>query len=742
MDFLAKSNPVETLGEHTDRVCACLDVLLRIYGHLFTEKEKKLLRIACQYHDYGKIEKVFQEIVHGTHRRVEMPHGFLSGLFLWDDAANSDLLNDFSDAEKRALVTAIHYHHTRMDDKKPEDYKVYAQENLLENYKRFTGHEYNPGSFRYLRKRLFVNDMAATLKPPDEEAYLVYLLIKGILNKADYAASGHVEIEFESTERLTEKVVARFGNRLRPAQCFMRDHRNENIVVIAPTGSGKTEGAILWLNDAKSFYTLPLRVSAGAIYHRIYDVPAQDNPSGYGYQQAGLLHADSISEYIQSTDNESGQESDTQSDHRTLAEYRAVRSLAYPLTVTTVDQLFKFVFKAIGTEIFAATLKYSRVVIDEMQMYEPRILAMLIHGLKTISLLGGKFAIITATLPDFVRHKLEMERIPFVCCVFPGDERRHIVHLQSDEFADSFDLDAIGEAAKTQRVLVICNTVLRAQELKRQLPQARLLHSRFIKMERVKLEADIMAFQDNRKNPHSTGVWISTQLVEASLDIDFDVLHTELCTADSLLQRLGRCWRSRTYQLPGPNVFVYDHGPCGIYDPDIFKRSKNFLGQYEDRLFTEQEKLDYVNAVFDEKEIAESAYYKAFQKSWSVIQAISPTMYSQKEADRHFRDIQSINVIPDSVYETYRDEIEECSQVVNDRDVAIENRYLARQRLDRFTISIGRFSGDSKFVDRTTIPGTDICRTLAAYSSIDDTDGISPGGLGLLRQECDNDNMI
>ncbi|MBR5627592.1 MAG: CRISPR-associated helicase Cas3', partial [Thermoguttaceae bacterium] len=609
------------------------------------------LQIACKYHDYGKIERIFQEVVHGKRRRMEMPHGFLSGLFLYEDAQNDGLLKDFSDEEIRALYTAIHYHHTRDDNKNEVEYKAYASENLLENYRLFTGHEYKPGSFRYLRKRLFVNDPAATFKSIDEETYCIYLLIKGILNKADYAASGHIKIEEPATERLTEKITERFGEKLRPAQRFMRDHRNENIVVIAPTGSGKTEGALLWLDDAKGFYTLPLKVSADAIYHRIYDTPSKETLSGYGFKEVGLLHSDSISEYLQNKEGKSDQESEIQSDTRTLAEYRSVRSLAYPLTITTVDQLFKFVFKALGTEIFAATLKYSRVIIDEMQMYEPRILALLIYGLKIITLMGGKFAIITATLPDFVRSKLKQENIPFADEVFPSEERRHIVHLQSEEFADSFDLDAICEAAKTQRVLVICNTVRHAQELKRQLPYARLLHSRFIKKERARLESDIQDFQDNRKNPHSTGIWISTQLVEASLDIDFDVLHTELCTADSLLQRMGRCWRSRTYTSSRPNIFVYDHGPCGIYDKDIFNRSKEFLREYENRIFTESEKLAYVNAVFDEKEIAKSKYYKEFQDSWNIIRDSPPTMYSRKEADEHFRNIQSIHVIPDSVYE-------------------------------------------------------------------------------------------
>lgn len=56
---------------------------------------------------------------------------------------------------------------------------------------------------------------------------------------------------------------------LRPAQEYMKANSDKNVVMIAPTGSGKTEAALLWLNGDKGFYTLPLRVSANAIYERL-----------------------------------------------------------------------------------------------------------------------------------------------------------------------------------------------------------------------------------------------------------------------------------------------------------------------------------------------------------------------------------------------------------------------------------------------------------------------------------------
>ncbi len=76
---------------------------------------------------------------------------------------------------------------------------------------------------------------------------------------------------------------------LRPAQEYMKANSDKNVVMIAPTGSGKTEAALLWLNGDKGFYTLPLRVSANAIYERI--------KYKYEFENTAILHSNSLSYY-------------------------------------------------------------------------------------------------------------------------------------------------------------------------------------------------------------------------------------------------------------------------------------------------------------------------------------------------------------------------------------------------------------------------------------------------------------
>ena len=174
---------------------------------------------------------------------------------------------------------------------------------------------------------------------------------------------------------------------LKPAQSFMINNKDKNLVVVAPTGSGKTEAALLWLNGEKGFYTLPLKVSSNAIYNRVREK--------YSYEDVALLHSDSMAKYLKEY---------KQQEAGICEKYDRAKMLSQPLTVCTVDQLFKFVYRALGTEIFAATLKYSKLIIDEIQAYEPRVIATIVYGLSIIQKMGGKFAIITATFSPVLQH--------------------------------------------------------------------------------------------------------------------------------------------------------------------------------------------------------------------------------------------------------------------------------------------------------------------------------------------------
>lgn len=548
----------KTLKEHHKDIVTCAEMFFLEYGEYFTEKEKKLVVEACRIHDLGKVNLVFQAMIcpklaekfHIDVRKTsQIPHGFLSAVTISLDEFD-DLSELFSDKDFGPFITAVYYHHDREDHYNSPAIRKYAEKYYMKQIEEYLNRKIRKLNCSNLDDLLFRNNVYTGKYIPDSNAWKEYLLIKGLLNKFDYTVSAgyeNAESAIDLHEKKLVKNIEKFlnGKELRPAQKFMKMNRDKNLIVIAPTGSGKTEASLLWMNGEKSFYTLPLKVSSNAIYLRIKE--------NYEYKDVALLHSDAMAVYLREYNG-----------NEDIGEkYERSKMLSQPLTVCTVDQLFRFVYRALGTEIFAATLKYSKLVLDEIQAYEPRVIATIIYGLKMIQEMGGKFAIITATFPPVLKYFMEqyglVEGKQYIFKDFTGKEYqvekypRHKVEIRHSEM----NLDEIRLRGKNRKVLVICNTVSKAQKLYKKLEGENvwLLHSKYIRRDRAFLERKIMGFSESGES----GIWITTQIVEASLDIDFDILYTEMCTADSLLQRMGRCNRKGRYCPNEANIVVFDN---------------------------------------------------------------------------------------------------------------------------------------------------------------------------------------
>lgn len=694
----------KTLGEHEKEIVDCAISFFEMYGSYFTEKEKLLVKEACRVHDWGKANIVFQELVNAKNDRgldkvKQIPHGFLSAITI----SKLDFLamSDWFQAEDFApFITAIHYHHDREDCFEDSEIKEYCEKYYTEHIKQCLGRDkWKPiCSNRNKNSLLFRNNIYSNNYVPNKEKWNKYVLVKGLLNKFDYTVSaGYMEAELNSDLRRKELknnvqiTLNKYG--LRPAQKYMMENKDKNLVIVAPTGSGKTEAALLWLDGEKGFYTLPLKVSSNAIYDRI--------KNGYLYENVAILHSDSMSKYLEEyVDSEIG----------AYEVYEKARLLSAPLTVSTVDQLFKFVYKALGTEIFAATLKYSKVILDEIQAYSPRVIATIIYGLKTVAEMGGKFAIVTATFPPVLQYFIEkcglIEEKHYLFRDFSKESElhRHIIRIREDEF----DIEEILENGKQKKVLVICNTVTKAQEIYDELSVGEenvfLLHSRFIRRDRILLEKRIMDFSNE---DGAIGIWITTQIVEASLDIDFDLLYTEMCTADSLLQRMGRCNRKGKKEFKTANIIVHVNGngvgPKSVYDPFMYERSVSALKQYENVVFSEEMKTEYMNQVYKTEEINKSSYYKEIERYLQHFEVISPGEYNKKEVDQEFRKISSITVVPESVYKENMVVFQKCYELLCVPHIGKEIKAMLNNKMNDMTLSLNLYGKFPEGVDETVI---------------------------------------
>ena len=382
--YLAKKNKrkneikVKTIAQHINDLQHCLEVLVNL-GYVETEHLRKLIYIACKYHDYGKVNPEFQKRIQSEKKinfqdSKEVAHNILSLFFI-----NSEEFEGFNDYLK--VFFAVAYHHNYCDVAKTFEDKFELCEKLLEDFNTY-----------YVDDDCF--DDIKDLKEERES-----ILLKGFLHKCDYCASDECEVEFKndflnnSLEDLKNSWRVNNPNAdWKEMQNYCYENSDENIIVVAQTGMGKTEGGLRWIGNHKGFFVLPLKTAINAMYDRIKKYILKNDVK----EKLSILHSESLNYIIKKHPEINAP--DEYNDRG--------KKLSMPLTVTTMDQLFDFVFKYNGYEMKLTTFSYSKIIIDEIQMYGPELLAYLIRGIEMITEMGGKVAIITATLPPFIRDLL------------------------------------------------------------------------------------------------------------------------------------------------------------------------------------------------------------------------------------------------------------------------------------------------------------------------------------------------
>lgn len=389
----------------------------------------------------------------------------------------------------------------------------------------------------------------------------------------------------------------------RPMQAAMASEGMGPVVVLeAETGSGKTEAALwrflhLWRAGQVDalYFALPTRVAATQLYERVQAFVQRtwkDAPPVVVRALPGYAAADGQG-YKPLPDFEVLWHDDPQDDEaeRRWAAEHPKRYLAAPIAVGTVDQALLGALQIKHAHMRHALLSRSLLVIDEVHASDAYMTRLTEHLLRAHVACGGQTLLLSATLgavarsrylaigarspqvlPSLARartmvypaishcnaHGLQMQAVE-------GNPRQKTVHWQTLDCIDSPEQIAtlaLEAAAQGARVLVVRNTVptaiatLQAVEA---LAAAQgvdclfevngvstLHHSRFSRQDRPLLDAQVQEQigKERGSRPGGAGlVVVGTQTLEQSLDIDADLLISDLCPMDVLLQRLGRLHR-------------------------------------------------------------------------------------------------------------------------------------------------------------------------------------------------------
>ncbi|MCD8157623.1 MAG: CRISPR-associated helicase Cas3' [Clostridiales bacterium] len=511
------------------------------------------------------------------------------------------------------------------------------------------------------------------------------ILVKGLLNKCDYSTSGGYKIEYKS-----DFITKGLGNLLKrwqtkkpsenwnDLQRFCRANSDKNIIAVAQTGMGKTEAGLHWIGDNKGFFILPLKTAINAMYNRFKNDIAEEKTE----ERVSLLYGDSLSYYI-NENNKNKAELDVE-------EYnKRGKNLTLPLTVSTPDQIFNFVFKYNGYELKLATLSYSKVVIDEIQMYSPDTLAYLISGLERIHDMGGKITVVTATLTPFIRDKLKFLDAEYG--EFTDESIRHNITVLEKKLNADDIIKRYNEGGDSNKILVVCNTVKKAQWLYDELSEIidnkdnlHIFHAKFDKNDRRVLENEIIDFG---KTEHiDKGIWISTSVVEASLDIDFDCLFTELYELTSLFQRMGRCNRRGAKPVSETNCYVYlELDKVYSEIEELYDLSRKAITSWNGPV-SEKDKINLINEAFTTENLKNSSYADKYKKHYETIKGIR--LYDIERKDANFREIACKDIIPSPVYYKNKTEIERLQECYKNKSLTNIEKVEIRDKIIGFTVSI------------------------------------------------------
>jgi CRISPR-associated endonuclease/helicase Cas3 len=493
---------------------------------------------------------------------------------------------------------------------------------------------------------------------PDPQRHEL-LLLRGGLMQADHAGAGGVAI----ATGLPRQPLRHFVAEPYAYQQRMRAQRSQGVLLMSPTGSGKTEASLAWAFQQpvrRLFYLLPYRASINAMQRRLEQF----------FQPVGLWHGRATTALYRRflEENNPGLPASDDSGiaanaaRRARAAAQAARLYGVPALALSPYLLLAALYQLKGYEATLANCSGATFIVDEIHAYQPERLAMLVCLLRWLQRqFQARLCIMSATLsPQLIAElatTLNLKPVKAGKALYARFQR-HRLRLAEGDLA--YHLDTISDQARQgMRVLVTVNTVKRARRIAQELRalghDVLLLHSRFNGRDRWQRESRLAAML---RQPEGAPVVVSTQVIEVSLDVSFDTLHSDPAPLDALIQRLGRV--NRRGERPLADGFIYTQ-PTGeddrypIYDVALVQAALATLRPLHNQPLDEAQISALLGTVYAQVPQWQERYQKqlALCEQW-VLGQMNPLESAGNSLEKAFyQQIDEVMVLPLALEDDY-----------------------------------------------------------------------------------------
>lgn len=585
---------------------------------------------AALLHDAGKIAAGFQQQLSRRDKPWGERHEVLSLAYV--DLLTAGLPND-----SRALIAAgVLFHHRCLDELSrsyPTESEFEALWQRKFGFAAYAGPDTQAAADRHAALLAWLADQLGVGVPaaeagelwqrardmftaaedrwesvPETEG-LVAVLLQGAVTLADHSASADVELDADTPLpfRFMDSIPSPYPHQTAAAAT------DGHLVLLSPTGSGKTESGLGWASRQlemmpgrpRLVWLLPYRASIDAI---------RDRFAGYfgcGADGIGVLHATTAATLLSRVvcDDQAPGPDDAR---KVRAMAGAMRLFKQRVRVATPHQLLRAALA--GPSYASALLEQANsvFVLDELHAYDPETFGRICAAMRLWEQLGSRVAVLSATLaPPMIYLVRDSLSAPVaISSAAPGTAPlRHRLVLDDQPLTAPASLDRIRQWRDDgHSVLVVANTVRTAQEVFRELApdpddeDAVLLHSRFRLRDRAGIEKRILLRHPERQpgDParRGGGLTVSTQVLEVSLCLDYDCGVSELAPVEAIAQRAGRVNRRGRHPDGAVELRVHAVESHLPYDEGAISAALLALGEWDGKLLTEEAIGDWLDRAY------------------------------------------------------------------------------------------------------------------------------------------------